>query len=131
MRAKILTFKRARHLRREMSLPEVILWEHLRKGKLGALRFRRQHPIGPYILDFYCPSARLVVEIDGEGHGHPDQENHDRARDRWLGARGLTVLRFAATSVLDEEALAGVLGEIEAAAAPSTAFGGPPPPLRG
>ncbi len=128
MRAKIVTFKRARNLRREMSLPEVVLWDHLRKGRLAALRFRRQHPIGSYILDFYCPSTRLAVEIDGEGHGHPDQESHDQARDRWLVSRGLKVLRFTAASVLDDETLPGVLGEIEAAAAPSTAFGGSPSP---
>ncbi|MBV9636240.1 MAG: DUF559 domain-containing protein [Methylobacteriaceae bacterium] len=48
-----------------MSLPEVVLWQLLRGGRLGALRFRLQHPIGPYILDFYCPAVRLAVELDG------------------------------------------------------------------
>jgi very-short-patch-repair endonuclease len=110
-----------------MSLPEVILWDGLRKGRLGTFRFRRQHPIGAYILDFYCPSARLAVEIDGEGHGHPDQAGHDDARDRWRRSRGLRVLRVPAASVLDEESLADVLADIEAAAAPSTASRSPSP----
>jgi very-short-patch-repair endonuclease len=116
LRGAILTFKRAKRLRREMTLPEVVLWECLRKGRLNSLQFRRQHPIGPYILDFFCPSARLVVEIDGEGHGHPDQERHDQARDRWLAVKGLRVLRIPASSVLDKEGLHGVIFDIAEAA---------------
>src|SRR3984957_9538215 len=108
MRAPVLTLKRARQLRREMTLPEVLLWEQIRGGRLNGLRFRRQHPIGPYILDFYCASARMAVEIDGAGHDHESQWTHDNRRDRWLGEK--------------------VLASIAQAAAPSTAFGGPPPP---
>ncbi len=130
MRAKALTFKRAKRLRREMNLPEVVLWDCLRSGKLNGLRFRRQHPIGAYILDFYCPSAKLAVEIDGEGHAHPAQTDHDRARDNWLASQGVRMLRFPATAVLDEEALLQVLGEIAAAAAPSTASRSPSPASR-
>jgi very-short-patch-repair endonuclease len=98
-----------------MTLPEVILWECLRKGRLNGLQFRRQHPLGSYILDFYCPAARLAIEIDGEGHSHPDQLRHDRVRDAWLSSKSVRVLRFPATSVLDSEALPGVLEEILAA----------------
>jgi very-short-patch-repair endonuclease len=131
MRAKIITLKRARRLRRQLSLPEVILWSMLRGGQLAGLRFRRQHPIGAYILDFYCPHARLAVEIDGEGHSYPDQVAHDRRRDDWLRTQGVTVVRFAANAVLDDIALAQVLEEIVAAAAPSTASRSPSPaPLR-
>ena len=65
MRASVLTLKCARKLRRMMTLSEVLLWERIRGGRLNGLRFRRQHPIGPYILDFYCASGRLAVEIDG------------------------------------------------------------------
>src|SRR5262249_17276328 len=65
MRAPALTFKRAHTLRRSMTLPEVILWQELRRSRFKRLRFRRRHPIGPYILDFFCSSARLAVEIDG------------------------------------------------------------------
>jgi Protein of unknown function (DUF559) len=64
MRAPNKAFSRARKLRREMTLPEIVLWQALGKGRLAGLRFRRQNPIGPYILDFYCPSARLAVEVD-------------------------------------------------------------------
>ena len=96
-------------------MPEVILWECLRKGRLKGHQFRRQHPLGSYILDFYCPAARLAIEIDGEGHYHPDQQRHDSARDAWLGSKSVRVLRFPATSVLDNDALGGVLDEILAA----------------
>ena len=65
MRAPDKTIGRARELRRTMSLPEIVLWQALRKGRLAGLRFRRQHPIGPYIFDFYCPSALLAIEVDG------------------------------------------------------------------
>ncbi|HEX2256668.1 MAG TPA: endonuclease domain-containing protein, partial [Afifellaceae bacterium] len=96
MRAPVLTFKRARALRRDMSLPEVKLWQHLRRGQLANLRFRRQHPIGPYILDFYCPAARLAVEVDGWVHDNPEQGRHDERRQAWLAGRGIKVLRLAA-----------------------------------
>jgi very-short-patch-repair endonuclease len=98
-----------------MSLPEVILWDCLRKGRLAPFRFRRQHPVGAYILDFYCPSARLAVEVDGEGHGHPSQEAHDHARDAWLNSRGVIVLRVAAADILDDEILPGVVAQIDEA----------------
>ncbi|HEY2178492.1 MAG TPA: endonuclease domain-containing protein [Caulobacteraceae bacterium] len=116
MRAKPLTFERARRLRRELTLPEIILWDCLRKGRLEALRFRRQHPIGPYVLDFYCARAHLAVEIDGAGHGHPDQARHDRRRDQWLADRGIRVMRLAASGILGDDTLSSVLQEIETAA---------------
>lgn len=62
------TFNRARELRRQMSLPEVVLWQALRKGRWAGLRFGRQHPIEPYILDFYYAPARLAIEVDGSVH---------------------------------------------------------------
>jgi very-short-patch-repair endonuclease len=68
--------------------------------------------MGVYILDFYCAEVRLAVEVDGEGHSHPDQVRHDQARDRWLESQGVRVLRFAASAVLDEIALDGILNEI-------------------
>jgi very-short-patch-repair endonuclease len=73
MRALEKTFDRARALRRKMSLPEVVLWQALRRGQVAGLRFRRQHPIGPYILDFYCLSARLAIEVDGFAHDNAVQ----------------------------------------------------------
>src|SRR5438552_14782601 len=84
MRAPIKTFSRARELRREMSLPEVVLWQALRKKRLAGLRVRRQHAIGPYILDFYCPSARLAIEVDGFAHNTTAVMRHDERRQVWL-----------------------------------------------
>jgi very-short-patch-repair endonuclease len=111
-----------------MTLPEVILWQELRGERFKPLRFRRQHPIGPYILDFYCSAAHLAVEIDGAAHDSEQQFQHDERRDRWLADRKIKVLRVAATDVLRDENLEYVLNHIEQMAAPSTAFGGPPPP---
>ena len=128
MRAPVLTLKRARKLRRNMTLPEVLLWERIRGGRLNGLRFRRQHPIGPYNLDFTCASARFAVEIDGPVHDHESQWTHDKRRDLWLGENRIRVLRTPASDILNDEAIEGVLASIEQAAAPSTAFGGPPPP---
>jgi very-short-patch-repair endonuclease len=110
-----------------MLLPEVVLWEHLRSGRLNGLRFRRQHPIGRYIIDFYCPSARLAVEVDGIGHNVASQLAHDRVRDRWLSSRGIHVLRFAAADILKDKDLEGVVQTIAHAAAPTTASRSPSP----
>ena len=67
-----------------------------------APRFRRQHPLGPYVLDFYCPAAELVVEVDGSGHSHGDQPARDERRDARLAARGLEVVRIAASEILTD-----------------------------
>ena len=91
----------ARKLRREMTLPEVLLWEQLRAGKLG-MKFRRQHPIGPYIADFYSVSAKLVVEIDGEAHDRGNHPQRDALRDATMQAAGYKVLRIAAVDVLKD-----------------------------
>jgi very-short-patch-repair endonuclease len=69
------------------------LWQKLRNRQLGA-DFRRQHPAGSFVLDFYCPSLRLAIELDGGQHAHADHEARDRRRDRWLNERGVTILRF-------------------------------------
>ena len=125
------TVSRARRLRREMALPEVVLWQALRKGQLARLRFRRQHPIGPYILDFYCAPARLTIEVDGFAHDTAAQAEHDDRREVWLAAQGITVVRVLAADVLRVESLEGVLLAIEQAAAPSVAQSAPFPPPRG
>jgi very-short-patch-repair endonuclease len=88
MRAPEVTFSRARGLRRAMSLPEVVLWQALRKRRLAGLRVRRQHPMGSYILDFYYPSARLALEVDGLAHDGANRQRRDRDRDAWLARRG-------------------------------------------
>ena len=116
-----------------MSLPEVVLWQALRKRRLAGLRFRRQHPIGPYILDFYCPSARLAVEVDGFAHDTAPRVHHDESRQAWLEQRRVTVLRIPASDVLRDERLEAVLLAIEraAACAPSGSLRSPPPPRSG
>ncbi|MBL0947056.1 endonuclease domain-containing protein [Brevundimonas sp.] len=129
MEAPRLTIVRARQLRRKLTLPEGLLWTALRGRKLAGLRFRRQHPIGPYILDFYCDEGRLAVEVDGQGHDQPDQFRHDQRRTAWLDMRGIAVLRIAARDVLGN--LEGVLVTIEQRARASPLHrrtGGPPPP---
>ena len=90
---------RARQLRSTMSLPEVLLWQLLRKNPQG-VKFRRQHPIGTYILDFYCAQARIGIEIDGAAHDMSDRAVRDEARDAWLEAQGITVVRVPAAEVL-------------------------------
>jgi very-short-patch-repair endonuclease len=84
--------QRAREMRREPTEPERRLWQKVRRKQLDGYKFRRQHPIGRFILDFYCHEARLVVELDGESHAF--QEEYDAARTEWLEAQGLRVLRF-------------------------------------
>jgi very-short-patch-repair endonuclease len=92
---------RARQLRQMMSLPEVLLWRALRE-RPGGFKFRRQHPSGPYIADFYCHAARLVIELDSEAHGRGDRPSRDAARDAWFAARGLFTIRLAASDLLDD-----------------------------
>ena len=87
-----------------MTPPEVALWQHLRTPAEGLPRFRRQHPFGPYVLDFYCPAAKLVVEVDGWAHNLGDRPVRDEVRDAWLIARGLTVVRLPASEVLADAA---------------------------
>jgi len=84
-----------------MSPPEVKLWQFLRTRPNG-LRFRRQHPLGPYVLDFYCPTAHLAIEIDGPAHDMGDNPERDRRRDAWLAEQGITTLRLPARDVMTE-----------------------------
>ena len=95
------TVRRARDLCTRMSLPEVLLWQVMRRGQHG-LRFRRQHPFGPYILDFYCAERRLAVEVDGYSHSVGDRPAHDERRDDWLNGQGVRVLRLPAETVLKD-----------------------------
>jgi len=93
--------KRARKLRRKMSLPEVLLWQALRERPNG-LKFRRQFPTDRITTDFACLSHRIVVEVDGEWHGYGDQPQRDVARDAELKREGFSVMRIAARDVLKE-----------------------------
>jgi very-short-patch-repair endonuclease len=86
--------KRARELRREATAVEIRLWSKLRGGRLDGLSFRRQHPVGAYVLDFYCPQLRLSIELDGSQHGEGRQQVRDERRTAWLRGCGVTELRF-------------------------------------
>src|ERR1700749_1761220 len=85
---------RARELRWNMTEGEQKLWALLRRKRLSGFRFRRQATIGPYIADFFCPKARLVIELDGEPHANEAQMRKDGARTQWLEAHGCRVIRF-------------------------------------
>lgn len=93
-----LTVETARRLRRTMTAPEVTLWQWLRT-RPGGFKFRRQHPIGRYVADFYCPTVRLAIEVDGEAHGRGAAPQSDAQRDGWMEARGLRVMRVTANDV--------------------------------
>ena len=82
---------RSRELRQKGTLGEVLLWKTLQKKQLLGLRFLRQRPIGPFIVDFFCPTLSLIVEIDGVSHVY--KENYDQRRQLFLESRGLTVVR--------------------------------------
>lgn len=90
---------RARELRRAATFEERILWEHLRAHRLRGLHFRRQQVIDGFIVDFYCHSTRLVIEVDGEVH--EKQTEYDAERDTVLRTRGLRVLRFTNSEVCE------------------------------
>lgn len=128
MEAPLQTFKRAKTLRRNLSLPEVLLWNALRGQALG-MKFRRQHPIGPFILDFFCAKLRLAVEVDGYSHGTGDRADRDAGRDDWLRRQGIEVLRLSASTVLDD--MDAALATIEAAAGERRRHLPPPPASRG
>lgn len=106
--AKIAT---AKHLRRNLTKPELWLWLRLRAHRSEGLNFRSQHPIGPYILDFYCARARLCVEVDGEVHTRALQRKHDTIRDAWLIEQGIHVYRINAVDLLadPDEAASSVI----------------------
>lgn len=99
LKATSTTVHRARRQRREMSLPEIVLWRVL-KSRPEGLKFRKQHPIGTYTLDFFCAEASLCVEVDGEAHDRGDQPAFDASRREWLKRHGIATLRIPATTIL-------------------------------
>jgi very-short-patch-repair endonuclease len=108
--------ERAKDMRRTLTQPERNLWLLLRRNELG-LHFRRQHPVGPYILDFYCASAKLAVEVDGPSH--QDQQARDNRRTAWLATEGIRVLRIPTDDIAFRPA--AVQLAIARATPPSTA----------
>jgi very-short-patch-repair endonuclease len=95
------TVKRARQLRSEMSLPETVLWRELRK-RPGGHKFRRQHPAGEYVLDFYCAKARLDIEVDGLAHDNPERAARDHGRSAFLRSQGIAATRIPAQRVMQD-----------------------------
>jgi very-short-patch-repair endonuclease len=123
-RTPSLLLGHARGMRQSPTPAERKLWLGLRNHRLGGLKFRRQMPLGPFIADFYCPSAQVVVEVDGVSH--IDSQTDER-RDAWMSERGTRALRFSDKDVLTN--FEGVLSAIQ-----QCACGTPPPnlgPLRG
>jgi very-short-patch-repair endonuclease len=100
---------RARRLRRALTDAEAKVWSRVRNRQLGA-DFRRQHPAGPYVLDFYCPALRLAVELDGGQHAATGTKTADGKRTAWLGANGVKVMRFWNSDVMEN--LDGVIAAI-------------------
>ena len=96
-------------LRGNMPVPEQILWAKIRNHQLG-VKFRRQHGIGPYIVDFYCPEAMLVIELDGHSHYIDGTPENDRIRGEFLQTLGLRVIRYLNSDVMQN--LDGVLEHI-------------------
>jgi very-short-patch-repair endonuclease len=103
---RVLITNRARAMRKAMTEPEVMLWSRLRGRAPDKPSFRRQHPLGSIILDFYCPAARLAVEVDGATHWDDEARARDEARDRWLMSQGVSVHRIPASRIYHD--LAGV-----------------------
>jgi very-short-patch-repair endonuclease len=88
-------------LRKNMTPAEARLWTYLRNSQLDGRKFRRQHSVGRYILDFYCPSEKLCVELDGESHAGPIAAAHDAERTAYLEEAGIRVVRFENQVVWD------------------------------
>ena len=84
----------AKVMRQSMTTAEFRLWQRLRKPGIEGCRFRRQAPVGPYIVDFFCPQKRLIVELDGDQHGFPVVMEADAERTEWLRQNGYVVIRF-------------------------------------
>ena len=110
-----LALDRRRVLRRDATDAESALWSELRGRRLAGFEFRRQHPCGPYILDFYCAELRLAIELDGGQHWEADVAAYDEARTGFLRRRGIELLRFPNDLVFREriavlEAIASALG---------------------
>jgi len=104
---------RARRLRKQATEAERRLWQRIRNRQLDGAKFRRQVPIGPYIVDFACLSKRIIIELDGGQHVEPEHSRRDVNRDRWLEERGFRVLRFWDNEVFTN--LDGVLAVIREA----------------
>ena len=107
----------ARRLRGQLTDAEQTLWSALRDSRVHGIKFRRQHPFGPFVLDFFCVNAQLAIEVDGEVHDKAEQKEYDRERTEYLETHGLRVLRFRNEEVKDK--LDEVMKRILEAASPA------------
>ena len=114
---------KARRLRQNMT--KVTLWTYIRRRALDGARFRRQHPVGPYIADFACRQAKLVLEVDGATHSTPEELAYDGRRTKYLEGLGWTVLRVTNSDIYQN--MDGVWRTIAAQLPPPLASRGPPP----
>jgi very-short-patch-repair endonuclease len=120
-----LTLKqRRRELRRNQTDAERALWAKVRNKQFFGIRFFRQYSIGPYIVDFYCPTMKLAVELDGGQHGQSDSRENDSARSEYLRTQGIDVMRFWDNEVLLD--IESVLSKLAPKVTPSV-----PPPSQG
>ena len=101
----------ARKLRREMTKAEACIWKYLLKGKQTGYGFRRQRPIGRYIVDFVCLPLKLIIEIDGESHNHTEIAHNDKVRQEVLESLGYKVVRFTDEEILKELSAVGMILE--------------------
>ena len=123
----VVTVSQARKLRRVLSQPEVVLWRQLRLRTHG-FKFRRQHPFGPFVFDFYCAAAALAIEIDSFAHDCGNRPTRDKRRDAWASARGVATLRIAANDVNEDlEAVISQIVNLCERRTPPPADAGPPP----
>jgi very-short-patch-repair endonuclease len=116
---------RAKSLRQTMTRAETLLWRYIKAHRIDGLSFRRQAPMGTYIVDFVCHDRRIVVELDGETHDFEERLKQDQKRDAWLASRGYAILRFTNHDVLSN--LEGVVTVIYETA--KTRARGAPPSL--
>jgi len=125
------TIEIARKLRKNLSPAEKRLWPRLRDRRFAGFKFRRQHPIGAFVVDFCCPRIALVVELDGESH--LERQCEDKAREAFLVSEGMLILRFWNTEVYDdlEPVLEKIYQTCVTRSAPSWPFPSPPTPLPG
>ncbi|GJL95731.1 MAG: endonuclease [Hyphococcus sp.] len=116
--------ERAKHLRKNQTNAERLFWRAVKVKRLNGFKFRRQHPLGSYVVDFICLEKKLIIELDGSQHAMEGQSIHDAARTQWLETIGFTVIRYWNDDIYNN--LNGVLDEVlEYLSAPS---GHLPPP---
>ena len=121
LRGFIFTIGTGKHLRSNETGAEKALWKIIR-GKALGYKFRRQHGIGPFIVDFYCDAARLVIELDGNVHDVAEVQSHDKEREKYLTELGYKILRFRNEEIFDN--LQSVLNKIQVTLGLSPSYGG-------